>query len=62
MTGSYQPASDSENGPGTRDQILEVKDLRVHYETPQGDVIAVNGVGFDTYCYGPNCLIGGWPN
>jgi len=49
MMGSYPPPGDSENGPGTRDQILEVKDLRVHYETPQGDVIAVNGVGFDTY-------------
>ena len=26
--------------------VLEVRDLRVHYGTPQGDVIAVNGVGF----------------
>jgi len=27
--------------------VLEVRDLRVHYATPQGDVIAVNGVSFD---------------
>jgi peptide/nickel transport system ATP-binding protein len=26
--------------------VLEVRDLRVHYETAQGTVIAVNGVGF----------------
>lgn len=29
--------------------VLEVKDLRVHYNTPTGDVIAVNGVSFDVY-------------
>jgi peptide/nickel transport system ATP-binding protein len=27
--------------------VLEVRDLRVHYATPGGDVIAVNGVTFD---------------
>src|SRR5947209_3440939 len=27
--------------------VLEVRGLRVHYATPQGDVIAVNGVSFD---------------
>jgi oligopeptide/dipeptide ABC transporter ATP-binding protein len=26
--------------------VLDVRDLRVHYATPQGDVIAVNGVSF----------------
>jgi peptide/nickel transport system ATP-binding protein len=26
--------------------VLEVRDLRVHYETGQGDVIAANGIGF----------------
>ena len=31
------------------DVILQVKDLRVHYATPTGDVIAVNGVTFDVY-------------
>lgn len=29
--------------------ILEVRDLRVHYATPLGDVIAVNGVSLDVY-------------
>ena len=27
--------------------MLAVRDLRVHYATPQGDVIAVNGISFD---------------
>jgi peptide/nickel transport system ATP-binding protein len=26
--------------------VLDVRDLRVHYATPQGDVIAVNGINF----------------
>jgi ABC-type dipeptide/oligopeptide/nickel transport system ATPase component len=30
-------------------KVLEVSNLRVHYETPRGDVIAVNGVDFDVY-------------
>jgi oligopeptide/dipeptide ABC transporter ATP-binding protein len=29
--------------------ILEVKNLRVHYATPTGDVIAVNGISFNVY-------------
>jgi peptide/nickel transport system ATP-binding protein len=29
--------------------VLEVRDLRVHYGTARGDVIAVNGVSFDVY-------------
>jgi peptide/nickel transport system ATP-binding protein len=27
--------------------VLDVRDLRVHYATPQGDVIAVNGINFN---------------
>jgi len=37
------------SGPEKKQVALEVKDLRVHYATPQGDVIAVNGVSFDVY-------------
>ncbi|MCJ7700950.1 MAG: ABC transporter ATP-binding protein, partial [Anaerolineales bacterium] len=29
--------------------ILEVNNLRVHYATPTGDVIAVNGISFNIY-------------
>ncbi|MBS1252047.1 MAG: Oligopeptide transport ATP-binding protein OppD [Anaerolineales bacterium] len=32
-----------------RDVVLEVKDLRVHYATPLGDVIACNGISFKVY-------------
>jgi peptide/nickel transport system ATP-binding protein len=31
------------------DLVLDVKDLRVHYATPTGDVIACNGVSFQVY-------------
>jgi len=31
------------------DVVLNVKNLRVHYATPLGDVIACNGVNFDVY-------------
>jgi peptide/nickel transport system ATP-binding protein len=31
------------------DAVLNVKDLRVHYATPTGDVIACNGVNFQVY-------------
>ena len=34
---------------GARNHVLEVRDLRVHYATPLGDVIAVNGVNLDVY-------------
>jgi peptide/nickel transport system ATP-binding protein len=36
-------------GPETHtpELVLQVRDLRVHYATPGGDVIAVNGVSFD---------------
>ncbi len=39
----------SEPENATPRKVLEVKDLRVHYATPRGEVIAVNGVGFDVY-------------
>jgi peptide/nickel transport system ATP-binding protein len=29
--------------------ILKVRDLRVYYETPKGDVLAVDGINFDLY-------------
>jgi len=32
-----------------RKKVLEVRNLRVHYETPTGDVIAVAGIDFDLY-------------
>lgn len=34
---------------GRQNIVLQVKDLRVHYSTPSGDVIAANGVTFDVY-------------
>jgi peptide/nickel transport system ATP-binding protein len=34
-------------GPGTRDNVLQVRDLRVYYHTPRGAVKAVDGVTFD---------------
>lgn len=41
--------SSAGSGSDRRDTVLEVKDLRVHYATPEGNVIAVNGVSFDIY-------------
>ena len=32
-----------------REEVLGVKDLRVHYSSPTGDVVAVNGVSFKVY-------------
>ncbi|MBI4553069.1 MAG: ABC transporter ATP-binding protein [Candidatus Latescibacteria bacterium] len=37
------------NEPVNRAVVLDVKNLRVHYETPKGDVVAVNGVSFSLY-------------
>jgi oligopeptide/dipeptide ABC transporter ATP-binding protein len=34
---------------GADSHVLEVRDLRVHYATPLGDVIAVNGVSLDVF-------------
>jgi oligopeptide/dipeptide ABC transporter ATP-binding protein len=33
----------------TKKVVLDVNDLRVHYATPRGDVIAVNGISFKIY-------------
>src|SRR5262249_45436602 len=40
------PANPSATAPDQR-PVLEVRDLRVHYSTPLGDVIAVNGISFN---------------
>jgi peptide/nickel transport system ATP-binding protein len=32
-----------------RDVVLDIKDLRVHYSSPRGPVIAVNGVSFQVF-------------
>src|SRR5690606_1738428 len=41
--------SQNSNSANTREKVLEVKNLRIHYETPRGDVIAVNGINFHLY-------------
>lgn len=37
------------DGSSYDDVILRVEELRVHYATPTGDVIAVNGISFNVY-------------
>jgi peptide/nickel transport system ATP-binding protein len=32
-----------------KEVVLDVRNLRIHYETPRGDVIAVNGISFKVY-------------
>jgi peptide/nickel transport system ATP-binding protein len=34
---------------GERSPVLTVRNLRVYYETPKGDVLAVDGIDFDLY-------------
>ncbi len=48
MTSISAETSDggSPNSADERDVVLEVKDLRVHYADPRGEVIAVNGISF----------------
>jgi peptide/nickel transport system ATP-binding protein len=41
--------SSVESKYGAGSHVLEVRDLRVHYATPLGDVIAVNGVSLELY-------------
>ena len=33
--------------PSSTTNLLEVKDLRVYYETPGGDVLAVDSIDFE---------------
>ena len=49
VTTVQQQTGRSKNGAGQEEVVLEVRDLRVHYATPTGDVIAVNGISFDIY-------------
>jgi peptide/nickel transport system ATP-binding protein len=37
------------NGKADREVVLDVRDLKVYYETPTGDVKAVDGVNFKVY-------------
>ncbi len=46
---STNPKSGTQNNNGHSDVALDVRDLRVHYKTPEGDVIAVNGISFKVY-------------
>ncbi len=48
VTRDYQPLA-SPGNPVKKDVVLDVKNLRIHYETPRGDVIAVNGISFKVY-------------
>src|SRR5438132_13218386 len=46
MTTPTTAASEVQRSPAQPRPVLDVRDLRVHYATPLGDVIAVNGVSF----------------
>jgi len=35
--------------PAKKEVVLDVRNLRIHYETPRGSVIAVNGISFKVY-------------
>ena len=48
MTMPLQPARTIVRA-GTSNRVLEVRDLRIHYATPSGDVIAVNGANLTVY-------------
>ena len=47
QTPPQTPSSPSKNEG--RAVVLDVNELRVHYATPRGDVIAVNGISFKVY-------------
>ena len=46
---SPQTVSDAVRQQADRPVVADVQDLRIHYRTPKGDVIAVNGVSFQVY-------------
>jgi len=46
MTAQPTPTRDRLRKAPSKDVVLDVRGLRVHYETPSGDVIAVNGINF----------------
>jgi oligopeptide/dipeptide ABC transporter ATP-binding protein len=47
MTTPTTATSEVQRSTPDAQRVLEVRDLRIHYATPLGDVIAVNGVSFD---------------
>ena len=47
MTAPEATRGVGETYAANREPVLDVRDLRVHYATPSGEVIAVNGVSFD---------------
>jgi peptide/nickel transport system ATP-binding protein len=49
MTALSQKPHRDKKYRNSRDVTLNVKNLRVHYETPRGDVVAVNGISFQVY-------------
>jgi oligopeptide/dipeptide ABC transporter ATP-binding protein len=49
LTQVTQTAGGNGRGSTYDEVVLQVKNLRVHYATPTGDVIAVNGVNFEVY-------------
>ena len=49
QTNTQQTGAGKEWSAAGRNVVLDVDELRVHYETARGDVIAVNGVSFKVY-------------
>ncbi len=49
QTAAQQSTPASSNSTRNKQVVLDVNDLRVHYSTPRGDVIAVNGISFQVY-------------
>lgn len=46
---STPSATNAQTNRSNKQVVLDVVDLRVHYETPRGDVVAVNSVSFQIY-------------